>query len=113
MSRTAAADACLRALDVEFFKALCEPSRIEVIRAMIELGPADVGEIASQMALDRSVVSRHLQVLHRAGLAISHKEGRHVIYELDGPEILEKLRVIVSAVEPLIPFCCPGAKRKS
>jgi DNA-binding transcriptional ArsR family regulator len=109
-NRAITADACLRALDAEFFKALCEPSRLEVIRAMIKLGPADVGDIAGQTPQDRSVVSRHLQVLQRQGLAISHKEGRHMIYPLDGPAILEKLCCAVAAVEALVPLCCPGTK---
>ena len=106
-NRAITAENCLRALDAEFFKALCEPSRLEVIRAMIKLGPADVGEIAGQTPQDRSVVSRHL---HRQGLAISHKEGRHMIYQLDGPAILEKLGRAVAAAEALVPLCCPGTK---
>ncbi len=106
-SRSVAADNCLRALDTEFFKALCEPSRLEVLRTMIKLGPADVGAIADESPLDRSVVSRHLQVLERAGLAAKRKDGRHVIYQLDGPAIMRKLGAAVSAIEPLVPLCCP------
>lgn len=107
-NRVIAAKNCLRALDTEFFKALCEPSRLEVLQAMIKLGPADVREIAAESPLDRSVVSRHLQVLERAGLAVKRKEGRHVIYQLDGPAIMAKLGAAMSAIEPLVPLCCPA-----
>ena len=109
-NRNITADACLQAIDAEFFRALCEPSRLDVFRAMIKLGPADVGEIAGQTPQDRSVVSRHLQVLQRAGLAVSHKEGRRVIYQVDGPAMLNKLTEVVAAVETLVPLCCPGSK---
>lgn len=107
--RATAADACLRELDTELFRALCEPSRLQIIAAMIRLGPADVGDLAAQTPLDRSVVSRHLQVLQRAGLAGCRKEGRRMIYELDGPAIFDKLGSAMAAIEPLVPLCCPGS----
>ncbi len=108
ISRDSAAETCIAAMDTEFFKALCEPSRLEVVKVMIKLGKADIGEIAGGTMIDRSVVSRHLQVLERAGLAIRHKEGRHVLYELNGPAIMQKLQQTLEAVVPLIPFCCPS-----
>ena len=111
-SRTAAANACLAVLDADFFKAFCEPARLEVVRQMIKLGRADIGEIADGLPQDRSVVSRHLQVLEQAGVAVSTKEGRRVFYELDGPVIMTKLAAMTDAFTPLVATCCPGPKRK-
>lgn len=111
-SRTAAANACLAVLDADFFKALCEPARLEVVRQMIKLGRADIGEIADGLPQDRSVVSRHLQVLEQAGLAACSKEGRRVFYELDGPTIMTKFQTMMDAFAPLVPSCCPGPQRK-
>lgn len=111
-SRIAAANACLAVLDADFFKAFCEPARLEVVRQMIKLGRADIGEIAEGLPQDRSVVSRHLQVLEQAGIAASSKEGRRVFYELDGPIIMMKLAAMTDAFTPLVETCCPGPKRK-
>ncbi len=111
-SRTAAANACLAVLDADFFRAFCEPARLEVVRQMIKLGRADIGEIADGLPQDRSVVSRHLQVLEQAGVAVSAKEGRRVFYELDGPVIMNKLAGMTDAFAPLVATCCPGPKRK-
>lgn len=111
-SRTAAANACLAVLDADFFRAFCEPARLEVVRQMIKLGRADIGDIAEGLPQDRSVVSRHLQVLEQAGIAASSKEGRRVCYELDGPVIMTKLAAITDAFTPLVDICCPGPKRK-
>lgn len=110
-TRTEAADACLAILDAEFFKALSEPSRLEVVRRLIRLGRADIGAVAKGLPQDRSVVSRHLQALEQAGLAFSGREGRHIYYELDGPAILKKLGAMTEAFAPLVPVCCPGPKR--
>jgi DNA-binding transcriptional ArsR family regulator len=111
MTRSEAANACLAILDAEFFKALSEPSRLKVVRRLIRLGRADIGAIAEGLPQDRSVVSRHLQALEEAGLAISGREGRHIYYELDGPAILKKLGAMAEAFAPLVPVYCPGPKR--
>lgn len=108
MSRTRAAKACLEIIDTAFFRALCEPSRLEVVSAMVTVGRADISEIAKHTPLDRSVVSRHLKTLEQAGLAVSQKEGRQVFYELDGPAIMSKFKSAMTAIEPLVPLCCPA-----
>jgi ArsR family transcriptional regulator, nickel/cobalt-responsive transcriptional repressor len=113
MSRSEAADACLAVMDTTFFKALCEPARLEVVRRLIKLGRADVGEIAEGLPQDRSVVSRHLAVLEQAGIAFSDKEGRRVLYELDGPAMLQKLEGMSAIMRSLQPMCCPGGAKKS
>ena len=111
-SRNVAADSCLTALDADFFKALCEPSRLEIVRCMIKIGRADISDLSREMPLDRSVVSRHLQVLEQAGIAVSRKEGRKVYYELDGPAIMDKFGTIVGAIAPLVSIRCPGSDPK-
>jgi DNA-binding transcriptional ArsR family regulator len=113
ISRTAAANACLAVLDADFFKAFCDPTRLEVVRQMIKLGRADIGAIAEGLPQDRSVVSRHLQVLEQAGVAASTREGRQVFYELNGPAIVSKLTIMRDAVAPLVEICCPGPTRKA
>lgn len=112
-SRIAAANACLKVLDADFFRALCEPARLEVVRQMIKLGRADIGEIAEGLPQDRSVVSRHLQVLEQAGLVSCNKEGRRVFYELDGPAIMTRFQTMMDAFAPLVPACCPGPRSKA
>lgn len=108
MTRSEAADACLAVMDTAFFKALCEPARLEVVRRLIKLGQADVGEIAAGLPQDRSVVSRHLAQLEDAGIACSSKDGRRVLYELDGPAILKRFDSMSSIMRALQPMCCPG-----
>jgi DNA-binding transcriptional ArsR family regulator len=113
MTRSEAADACLAVMDVPFLKALCEPARLEIIRQLIKLGRADVGEIAARLPQDRSVISRHLAQLEDVGIAISSREGRRVLYEFDGPTMLKKLDGFVSLMRALQPLCCPARGTKA
>lgn len=111
MTRNAAADACSAVLDTDFFRALCEPVRVEIFRQLILQGRCDVGTIAAAMPQDRSVIARHLQLMERAGLLQVQTEGRHTFYEIDGPAVASRMRRITELVERLAPFCCPGRTR--
>jgi len=94
-------------LDTEFFKALCDPVRAQIIRRLVTIGAADVGTIASAMTQDRSVVSRHLAQLERADILVSRKAGRRRLYDIAGPDIVTKLEDILAAVSPMRECCVP------
>jgi DNA-binding transcriptional ArsR family regulator len=95
-------------LDDPLFKALQEPSRIAVLRQLLWLGRADVGQIAGSLPLERSVVSRHLRVLREAAIVRMERAGRHRIYEVDGAAVVRKFKDILREFERLAPLCCPG-----
>ncbi|AXJ07521.1 transcriptional regulator [Pseudomonas fluorescens] len=110
LTRTQAIEAAIESLDGAFFKALCEPPRIAVLKRVLLLGRADVTEIAAELPQERSVVSRHLQVLLDAGIVRAAKEGRHMFYEVDGPAIIKRLEAILLHTKSIVPLCCPGEK---
>lgn len=105
--RTQAIDAAIESLDEAFFKALCEPSRVAVFKRVLTLGRADVGEIAKELPQERSVVSRHLQVLHDAQIVKATKVGRQVFYEVNGGAIVERLEGLLQRTKGLVSLCCP------
>ncbi len=105
--RTQAIDAAIESLDEAFFKALCEPSRVAVFKRVLLLGRADVGEIAKELPQERSVVSRHLQVLHDAQIVKATKVGRQVFYEVNGGAIVERLEGLLQRTKGLVSLCCP------
>jgi DNA-binding transcriptional ArsR family regulator len=107
-SRRGAAARCAAVLDSGLFRALCEPVRVDLVRLLIERGRSDVSALSAELPQDLSVISRHLAVLHRAGLVRREKEGRHVFFELDGPALVERLDGIAAQLRRAVPFCCPG-----
>ncbi len=106
--RNEAANACLEVLDTGFFNALCEPVRVQLVRALVLHGEADIQTIAAGFTQDRSVISRHLQVLEKAGIVFSTKVGRRQIFQLNGPEIVERMEAMLRLMKALVPICCPG-----
>jgi DNA-binding transcriptional ArsR family regulator len=83
--------------------ALAQESRLRVFRLLVRAGPEGMaaGDIAEQLGVPANTMSAHLAVLSRAGLIVSRKEGRSVIYAVD----IEGTRKLLSF---LVEDCCRG-----
>ena len=83
--------------------ALAQERRLRVFRLLVRAGLEGLaaGDIAQQLAVPANTMSTHLAVLSRAGLTVSRKEGRLVIYAVD----LEGTRKLLSF---LVEDCCRG-----
>lgn len=88
---------------VEIFAALAQESRLAALRLLIERGPSGLpaGTIADRLGLPASTTSFHLNALERAGLVLSTRHGRQVIYAAR----FGALRALLSF---LTESCCGG-----
>ena len=111
-SRERAARELAAIIDSQLLRALCEPVRVEIVKLLTARGRSDVQTIAAQVPQDQSVVSRHLAVLHRAGVVRREKVGRQVFFELDGNSIVARMERMLKQFKAIIPLCCP-ARNKS
>jgi DNA-binding transcriptional ArsR family regulator len=66
-------------------KALADPNRLRVVLAL-KGGELCVCRISELFRLAPSTISKHLSVLHQAGLIVSRKSERWVYYRLPGRE---------------------------
>ena len=64
------------ALSLDYvFSALADPTRRAIISRLAS-GDASVSELAAPFAMTLPAITKHLDVLRRAGLLADHKEGR-------------------------------------
>lgn len=70
-------------------------------------GRSDVGTIAEHMPQDRSVISRHLNLMHEAGILNTEKQTRYVYYEINGKALIDKLETITGMIRKCMLVCCP------
>jgi DNA-binding transcriptional ArsR family regulator len=63
------------------FKALSDPTRRKVLQ-LLRRGPMSAGEIAEHFRVSKPTMSAHFAVLREAGLIVSEKQGKSVVYEL-------------------------------
>lgn len=60
----------------DVFDALADATRRQVLRNLAERGPQTPTELADHLPVSRQAVSKHLDVLGRAGLVSSARAGR-------------------------------------
>ena len=69
-------------MNANTLSALAEPNRLRIVELLREK-PRPVGEIATRLALRQPQVSKHLAVLHRAGLVGVRPVAQQRIYQLE------------------------------
>lgn len=111
-SREQSIELAISVLDDPIFKALQEPSRVAVLKRVMVLGKADVGEIAEGLPLERSVVSRHLKLLTDAGILCQERAGRHRLYRVQGSVLQSRFEAILVQIRNLNQLCCPDKAGK-
>lgn len=75
------------------FRVIGEPMRIRLLERLRE-GPATVGELTEAIAAKQQNVSKHLAVLHQAGILDRKKEGTAVRYSIADPTVFELCELV-------------------
>jgi DNA-binding transcriptional ArsR family regulator len=71
--------------------ALSDPTRREIIDRLV-LGPLRVTDLAEPLPISLAAVSKHIQVLEKAGLVRRSRQGREHVLTLDAAPIREVAR---------------------
>jgi ArsR family transcriptional regulator, arsenate/arsenite/antimonite-responsive transcriptional repressor len=72
-----------RNLTLEVLRALAHPLRLELVAHVAARGPVCSCHLEEAVGLSQPQISKHLTVLHRAGLVERRREGRWVYYSID------------------------------
>jgi ArsR family transcriptional regulator, arsenate/arsenite/antimonite-responsive transcriptional repressor len=72
---------------VAMLKAVAEPSRLRILDLLTKTpdGMA-AGAIAAMLEFRQNTLSSHLKTLTRSGLIVGTREGRRIVYALDGEQ---------------------------
>ena len=70
------------------FRVLGEPMRIKLLDRLRD-GAATVGELQQALGASQQNVSKHLGVLHAAGMVSRTKDGNHARYAISDPSVFE------------------------
>lgn len=114
---------------VNMLSALGHEGRLAIFRLLVKAGPDGVaaGDIARTLNVLPNSLSANLNILSHAGLIVSRREGRSIIYSADydamsgllgflmedccngAPEICAPLGSIVASAQGCGPACAPGS----
>lgn len=91
--------------------ALAHETRLDIVRLLVPKGSRGLpaGEIARAVQVSASGLSFHLRLLDQAGLVAARREGRQVIYAIDGARMGALFHYLLNdccADDPEIRACC-------
>jgi len=88
---------------IDALAALAHETRLDIFRMLVRAGPAGLaaGAIAERLDVPAPTLSFHLSNLAAAGLALSRREGRSILYSAD----FSRMRALV---DYLLEDCCSG-----
>lgn len=85
-------------LVAERFRALSEPTRIRLLDRLRE-GEATVLDLTEAIGTTQQNVSKHLGVLHRAGIVARRRQGNFVYYSIADAGILELCETVCGSLQ--------------
>ena len=77
----------------EVAKALASVHRIEIVE-LLGQGERSVDGIAGRIGLSAANASQHLQVMRRAGLLASRRDGKHIFYRVSNPAVVHLMTAL-------------------
>lgn len=63
--------------------ALAHQARLDIFRTLLHHGELPAGKLAIELGIPSSTLSFHLKDLRIAGLIVSRRQGRHLLYRAD------------------------------
>jgi DNA-binding transcriptional ArsR family regulator len=111
-------------ITVKALGALAQESRLRAFRLLVRSGPEGLaaGEIARRLDVPHNTLSSHLAILGNAGLVVSHRESRSIIYQVNFAGTRELLAFLMEdccqgqpelcapLLDSLLPDCCTTTK---
>lgn len=88
---------------INSFAALSQETRLKAFRLLVKHEPDGLpaGEIAKQLDVPHNTMSAHLSVLSQAGLVVSRRQSRSIIYRAQMSHMQQIVRF-------LLDDCCSG-----
>jgi DNA-binding transcriptional ArsR family regulator len=88
--------AAIYKLHAEYCKTLADANRLLIINVLSK-GELPVNEIARQLGLQQSNVSKHLSLMREHGLVNTRRDGSTIFYALADYRIFEAIRLLKEA----------------
>jgi len=88
----------INSIDIEVIKALSDETRVEILN-LLRNGEMNVNDIADNCRVSRPTISHHLQIMKRAGVLSSIKDGKEVYYSINKHKLASFAQGILSYVK--------------
>ncbi len=80
------------------FRVIGEPMRIRLLDRLRD-GARSVGELVETCGCSQQNASKHLGVLHQAGIVSRRKDGNRVVYEIADPSVFALCEMVCGGLQ--------------
>jgi len=87
---------------IELMRAMADKTRQEIIMTFTSAKEICVNDIAKQFTLSRPTISHHLNLMKRAKILNSRKEGKEIYFSINKKYIKELLSSVLKSID----YCC-------
>ena len=73
----------------ERFRVLGDATRLSILRTLLNEGELNVGELVERLGMSQANVSKHLRMLHDAGIVARRPHGTAAYYRVIDPSLVQ------------------------
>jgi predicted transcriptional regulator len=89
-------------INFDFYKTLFDPVRSDILIYLVSNGASNIKQISEKFPQDRSVISRHLDLMYRYGIVSKEKQARYVTYKVNTSFIVEQFEKTTIDIKKLL-----------
>jgi DNA-binding transcriptional ArsR family regulator len=97
-------------INFDFYKTLFDPVRSDILIYLVSYGKKNIKAISEKFTQDRSVISKHLDLMRRYGIVLKEKQGRNVYYEVNSNFIIEQFEKTTANIKKSLKLAKQKAK---
>jgi DNA-binding transcriptional ArsR family regulator len=76
------------------FRVLGDATRLAIIGTLLDSGELNVGELVERLDASQANVSKHLRILHDAGIVARRPEGTAAYYSVADPSLVRVCEIV-------------------
>ncbi len=89
-------------IDFSFYKTLFDPVRSDILVYLVSHGKKNIKEISENFSQDRSVISKHLDLMHRYSIVLKEKRDRRIYYEANSSFVVEQFEKTTANLKKML-----------
>ena len=82
----------------ERFRVLGDATRLALIRILLDDGELNVGDLVDRLDASQANISKHLRILHRAGVVARRPEGTSAYYSVSDPSLMSLCSIVCDRI---------------
>ncbi len=82
----------------ERFRVLGDATRLSLLRTLLDEGELSVGDLVTRLDASQANISKHLRVLHGAGVVARRPEGTSAYYSVSDPSLVSLCSIVCDRI---------------